>query len=471
VRSVGRGSVRSLAVKLMLAFVAVTLLSVAVVAYISGRVTADQFAVYVSRGAQQRAEAIAPEFAAYYARTGSWAGVEALVAEWAMGGQATRGRQGGGRGQGGFGAGSGRLLLADVEGMVLADSTGESVGTRLPESALAQGVPLVVDGGHVGTLIVTVGELSGLGELEEQYLASVRRALVWAGALAGALGVGLGGLLAYQIVAPLRRLRSAAAAIAAGDLSQRVGVTSRDEIGDLAGAFNHMAAELERHQALRRNLVADIAHELRTPLSVVRGSLEAMLDGVHSLDEAHVVPVYEETLLLQRLVDDLRLLSLADAGQLALERRPVDLGELVSSVVEATHVAAQESAVTLEVRVGDGLPRVQGDGQRLRQVINNLVSNALGHTPAGGRVEISVQAAADGVEVAVTDTGPGIAADDLPYVFERFYRGDRSRARGGGTGLGLSIARKLVEAHGGRIGVESVPGQGARFVFWLPKTE
>jgi signal transduction histidine kinase len=471
VRSVGRGSVRSLAVKMMLAFVAITLLSVAVVAYISGRVTTDQFAVYVSRGGQQRAEAIAPEFAAYYARTGSWEGVEELVTEWAKGGQATRGRQGGGRGQGGFGAGSGQLLLADVEGMVLADSTGESVGTRLPESALAQGVPLVVDGGQVGTLIVTVGELSGLGELEEQYLASVRRALVWAGALAGALGVGLGGLLAYQIVAPLRRLRSAASAIAAGDLSQRVGVTSRDEIGDLAGAFNHMAAELQRHQALRRDLVADIAHELRTPLSVVRGSLEAMLDGVHPLDEAHVVPVYEETLLLQRLVDDLRLLSLADAGQLALERRPVDLGQLVSSVVEAAHVAAQESAVTLEVRVGDGLPLVEGDGQRLRQVINNLVSNALGHTPAGGRVEISVQAAAGGVEVTVADTGPGIAADDLPYMFERFYRGDRSRARGGGTGLGLSIARKLVEAHGGRISVESVPGQGARFVFWLPKTE
>ena len=469
--SAERQSVRSLAVKLTLAFVTVTLLSVAVVAYVSGRVTTERFAVYVSQGGRLRAEAAAPEFAAYYSRTGSWDGVEELVMAWAAEGQSVPARQGGGRGQSqGRAAGSSeRLFLAYAEGTVVADSTGELIGTRLSKGALVQGSRLVVEEQQVGTLVITTGDLSVHGELEEQYLTSVQRALIWAGVLAGALGIGLGGLLAYQIIAPLRKLRSAATAIASGDLSQRVDVTSRDEIGDLAGAFNFMAAQLERHQALRRNLVADIAHELRTPLSVVRGSLEAMLDGVHPLDESHVAPVYEETLLLQRLVDDLRLLSLADAGQLALEMRPVDVGDLVTGVVEAARLAAKESAVALESQAEVDLPSVRGDPQRLRQVLNNLVSNALRHTPAGGRIEISARATEGGIEVAVADTGPGINPDDLPHIFERFYRDDRSPTRrSGGTGLGLSITRKLVEAHGGRIGVESVPGQGTRFAFWLP---
>jgi signal transduction histidine kinase len=359
-------------------------------------------------------------------------------------------------------------VLTDAEGIVVADSAGELANARLSENVLSQGSPLVVDGGQVGTLIITTGDLSGHGELEGQFLASVQRALLWAGVLAGVLGIGLGLLLAYQIIAPVRQLRSAASAIAAGDLSQRVNVAAKDEIGDLAHAFNHMAAELERSAAVRRNMVADIAHELRTPLSVVRGSLEAMLDGVHPLDEAHVAPVLEETLLLQRLVDDLRLLSLADAGQLALEMRPVDLGELVESVFESADVAAQQAGIGLEHQVEAGLPLVHGDTQRLRQVLNNLVSNALHHTPAGGWIKISAKMAGDEVEVAVTDNGPGIAPKDLPHVFDRFYHSDRSQARrSSGTGLGLSISRKLVEAHGGRMWVESELDQGTRFAFRL----
>ncbi len=459
----------SLAIKLALAFVAVTLLSVAVVAYVSGRVTTEQFTVYVSRGSQLRAEDAAPEFAAYYARSGSWQGVETLLTTEASGGQGTHGGRGQGRGQGWGSLGSGRLLLADADGTVVADSAGELVGTRLPATVLAQGSPLTVDGRQVGTLLITAGGLTAHGEREEQYLTSVRRALLWAGVLAGALGIGLGGLLAWQIIAPLRQLRAAATAIASGDLAQQVRVTSRDEIGDLAAAFNQMAAELARTEALRRNLVADIAHELRTPLSVVRGSLEAMLDDVHPLNKAHVMPVYRETLLLQRLVDDLRLLSLADAGQLELEMRPLDVRELVESAVNAVRFGARQADIALVSRVETPLPPVQGDVQRLQQVLNNLLSNALRHTMSGGQVEVVARAAGGGLQVAVSDSGPGIAAEDLPYVFERFYRGDRSRARrSGGSGLGLSISRKLIEAHGGRIWAESEPGQGARFAFYLP---
>lgn len=464
---------RSLAVKLTLAFVAVTLISVAVVAYVSGRVTVEQFDFYVSQGGQVRAEAAVVAFAEHYARTESWEGVEAVVEAWASQNLIGQGRQSQGRGQGQGSAGSRRLLLASPDRIVLADSAGELAGTQLSEEVLSRGSPVIVAGQQVGTLVVTTGDpLSGLGDLEEQYLSSVRRALIWAGVLAGALGIGLGGVLAYQIIGPVRKLRSAAAAIAAGDLSQRVRVTSPDEIGDLGSAFNHMATELERQEALRRNLVADVAHELRTPLSVVRGSLEAMLDGVHPMDEAHVAPVYEETLLLQRLVDDLRLLSLADAGQLGLERRPVNVGDLVEGVLEAASAAAHEANVTLEHRVARGLPQVMGDEQRLRQVFNNLIDNALRHTPHGGWIEMSVSEENGEIETVVMDTGPGIAPGDLAHVFERFYRGERSGLRrSGGTGLGLSISRKLVEAHGGRIWAESPPGEGARFIVRLPVSQ
>ncbi|MFZ5918862.1 MAG: ATP-binding protein [Chloroflexota bacterium] len=466
-----RRRMSGLAIRLTLAFVAVTLISVAVLAYISGRVTAEQFSVYVNRGGQLRAAAAAPDFADHYARNGSWQGIEALVDEWAAGGQTSRGGQSRGSGQGWGNTFGGRLILTDTGGIVVADSAGQLNGTSLPQTTLSQGSPIVVAGETVGTLIITSGDPTPYGELEEQYLASVRRALLWAGLLAGGLGIGLGLLLAHQIIAPLRHLRAAARAIASGDLSRRVGVESDDEIGDLAHTFNHMATELQRQEALRRNMVADIAHELRTPLSVVRGNLEAMIDGVHPLDAAHVAPIYDETLLLQRLVDDLRLLSLADAGQLALDLQTVDVAGLIASTVEAASGMASSLAIPLTSQVPDDLPPVTGDAQRLRQVLNNLVSNALRHTANNGQVTISAQAADQEIEIAVTDNGPGITPEDLPHVFERFYRGDRSRARqSGGSGLGLAISRKLIEAHGGRMWVESSPGRGARFVFRLPTT-
>jgi len=269
----------------------------------------------------------------------------------------------------------------------------------------------------------------------------------------------------------MRELTDATRAIAAGDLTQRVTVDADDEIGDLARAFNQMAAGLERGEALRRQMTADIAHELRTPLSVIQGNVEALQDGVFPLTVEALEPIQAKTELLGRLVEDLRNLALAEAGQLPLDRQPTDLARLVEGAVAAFQPAAEAKGIALDLAAAPGLPLAEADPQRIEQVLVNLISNALRHTPAGGRVEIDLAPKpAGGLTVRITDTGPGIPPEALTNVFERFYRVDRGRGRGegGGTGLGLAVARSIVEAHGGVIRVENAPGRGASFWFTLP---
>jgi len=212
-----------------------------------------------------------------------------------------------------------------------------------------------------------------------------------------------------------------------------------------------------------------VAHELRTPLSVIRGKLEGVLDGIYPATPEHLEPILDEILLLTRLVEDLHLMALAEAGQLALEKRPLDVGDLLRDAQVNFGPQADDRGVTLALDLPEALPQVIADWRRISQVLGNLLTNALRHTPPGGRVTLSARAIGGAVEVTVADTGVGIPPEDLPYIFERFWRGDKSRSRaGGGSGLGLAIARQLVEMHGGRIGVESTPGQGTRFTFTLP---
>lgn len=285
-----------------------------------------------------------------------------------------------------------------------------------------------------------------------------------------ALTMLLGLALTRSLVKPLRMVRDAARRIGAGELTYRVPITSRDEIGDLARQFNEMAEALERDERLRRQMMADIAHELRTPLSVIRGQVEALQDGVFELSPENLKPIHDQTLLLGRLVEDLRDLALAEAGRLPLERTEVSLERLIRRIVEAFQPRAQEKGLALSVELPEALPPVQADAQRLEQVLENLLSNALRYTPAGGTVNVRAWEEPQWVVFTVEDTGTGIAAEDLPHIFERFYRADKARSRAdGGTGLGLSIAKQLVEAHGGRISAESAPGKGTRFTVRLPR--
>ena len=292
---------------------------------------------------------------------------------------------------------------------------------------------------------------------------------MWAGLAAGAVALVLGSILFFQIIRPLRSLSAAARGIAQGDLSQRAWVGDKDEVGQVALTFNQMAETLQRYAVERRNMIADIAHELRTPLSVVQSNLEAMLDGVLSATPEELASLHQETLLLNRLIADLRTLSLAEAGQLRLEKQTVDLAALTRQVSDRLRLRAEEKNILLETNVSGELLEIQADPERLTQVVTNLVDNALRYTPTGTRVTMAARRLPDAVELTVGDNGPGIPVDELPHVFDRFWRAEKSRNRAtGGSGLGLAIVKQLVEAHGGRVWVESPVGGGTQFRIQLP---
>jgi two-component system OmpR family sensor kinase/two-component system sensor histidine kinase BaeS len=461
--------------QLILAFTLVVLVAVGAIAFLINQTTGTAFRQYVTHSGVRASGSGIQQLAAYYLEHGSWDGVESLL------------------GEGVFLAGpAGRpppsanprnrgptprldVMLADGGGRVVYDSTGEREGQRLTarEKSRALTIAETDDGEILGYLLLSFpGGRDRLGRLEQQFLDRVRNILALGGALAVALGLVLGGLLSRSLTAPLQRLAAAARAVAAGDLDQQVRVEGSAEMAEVALAFNEMTAALGESERQRQNMVADTAHELRTPLTVLQGNLRAILDGVYPLDETEISRLYDETRLLSRLVDDLRELALADAGQLRLNLRPTDVGQVIRSTVGNLAPAADAHEVTLSAQVPADLPAAQADPDRVAQVLRNLLVNALRYTPSGGSVAVTATAMGDAVELVVADTGEGIAPDDLPHVFERLWQADRARTRAnrleGGTGLGLSVAQSLVEAQGGRIWAESTLGQGSTFRFTLP---
>ena len=282
--------------------------------------------------------------------------------------------------------------------------------------------------------------------------------------LAGFLALGGGGRVLRRFTTPVGEVVDAAQRIEAGDLSVRVREHGPREVRAVASAFNRMTAELEATDARRRQFLADVTHELRTPLSVIRGRAEGIIDGVYPGDSVHVGPVLEAARTLELLVEDLRTLALAEAGGLTLRREEVDLGVLVNETVTTFDESARQRGITLTATGVANLPPVQADPARLQSVLSNLVTNALRHTPGSGTVEVAIDQPDNRLRVTVRDSGPGIDAEILPHVFERFVKG----VDAGGSGLGLAIARDLVIAHGGEIGAANDPAGGARIWFLLP---
>jgi len=361
--------------------------------------------------------------------------------------------------------------LADPEGRIVGDSGGSPSGAASQEE-LASGLPIKVQDQIVGYLLPsspTSVQTSILDVEQAQFLARVRAALWVAAAAATVVALIIGGLLFRSIIAPLRSLTAASQTIAEGDLSARAPVQGRDEIAQLADAFNQMAGSLSRAEEARQNQTADIAHELRTPLTVIQGTLEAMLDGVYSADQENLLAALAQTRTLSRLVEDLRLLALADAGRLRLHTAPLDLAPFLRQIVEAHQPQSLERGVSLALEMPPSLPLVEADRDRLAQVMGNLLGNALRYASQGGHVTVRAMEQNQEIVVAVADDGPGIPSQDLPHLFERFWRGGRARRRAtGGSGLGLTIARSIVKAHGGRIWAESVAGEESTFAFALP---
>lgn len=362
----------------------------------------------------------------------------------------------------------GRLIVRDVTGQVVGDS---SPGFARPKGAAGRFIPVEVGGREVGSVQLSDTDVGNtIREPVVSRLASaVNRSLFWSGLLAIGGGMLLIGLLSRRILAPVQSLTAAAQQLGKGDLTQRVSDEAPGEIGQLARTFNAMAENLEEAEKQRRSLVADVAHELRTPLSNVQGYLEALKDGVLQPDDKTIDTIYQQVVHVVQLVEDLRILAMAESGTLRLHRESGSIEELLRQAVDAFRPRAEAKGVDLSVGVQPELPDVPMDRTRIAQVVANLLENAIFHTPEGGLVAVSARNSNSVLTVAVSDTGPGISSQDMDLVFERFYRVDPSRTRStGGTGLGLTIAKQLIEAHGGSIGVESAVDQGSSFYFNLP---
>ena len=337
---------------------------------------------------------------------------------------------------------------------------------------------------HMSTMMGDSSMMGGMmgadlsSDLYANFRAAMGEALFQAGLAAFLVALGVSVYISRRIVSPIQEMTTASQYIAGGHFDQRVQIpgdiasNDLDELAQLALSFNQMAEKLHQTENMRVQLIGDISHELRTPLTTIKGSMEGLMDGVLSPSPETFQGIYQEADRLQRLVADLQELSRVEAGAIALKLEPGDLTPLIESVAGRLHPQFDDKGVTLEVDLSPALPRVSFDEDRISQVLINLLGNALQYTPERGKVSLTVRQAGKEILIQVKDTGVGIPAEHLEYLFNRFYRVDKSRSRaGGGSGVGLTIAKHLVEAHGGRIWVESEgPGNGSTFSFNLPIT-
>lgn len=367
-----------------------------------------------------------------------------------------------------------RLVLADARGRIVFDSLGQLEGHPMPLRFRGDAQPISVQNREVGYLAVPIGASLLAIFRENNFVGSMLRMVLIASVVSGSIALLVGLLIARYLTRPLLALTQAAQHLASGARHEPLRVPAEAELAELATAFNTMAANLDRQEMLRRQLVADIAHELRTPLSVLRLQIEALEDGITQSTPETLGSLNQEVSLLSRLIDDLRLLSLADAGQLSLAREALPVPHTVHQAAAAVAPRARQQGLDLRIEdtsAHDGSPAlVWADPQRLAQILGNLLENALRYTPQGGTIILRSATLPDQrVLFEVADNGPGIASADLPHLFDRFYRTSRARDReSGGSGLGLSIVQRLVDAHGGSVTVDSTVGQGTTFRVVLP---
>lgn len=360
------------------------------------------------------------------------------------------------------------FTLVDDSGRIVLAGEGFRVGDSLPADQLAQGIPILVDGKIVGRLLISRANYP-FGDPGSNFISRINRQVFWSGLLAMILALLLAIILSRTLTRPIRELTAATQVVSEGQLAHQVPIRSQDELGQLANSFNRMSADLARSFDLRRQMTADIAHELRTPLSLILGHAEAVHDGVLPPTLENFEIIRDEAARLERLVEDLRTLSLADAGELSFSPQPVGVPELLNEVTALYQFRVQQKGIALELNVEPNLPKVNVDSMRLTQVLTNVLDNALRYSPDKGRVVLSARGAQGGVEILVEDSGPGVPAGDLDHIFDRFYRTDSARAReGGGSGLGLAIAKSIIELHGGQIKAEPASHPGLVIRMWLP---
>jgi len=447
---------RSLSLKLTLAFLFVSIIGVVLVALFVRQRTQREFDRFVLDRYQVD---LLADLSAYYQQSGGWDEINAIVIR-----APDRGHMGS---RGTFPA---PLTLTDFDGQVVYGGHNHQAGQQLSKDELKRAVPVEVGDETVGWVLFTDfgGETFTPPESpESRFLENVNQAILFGTLGAVLIALLLGILLARTISRPVREVTEATQIVAGGDLGYQVPVRTKDELGELASSFNQMSADLAQSNEQRRQMTADIAHDLRSPLSVILGYMEALSAGKLEPTAETFDIVYAKGQHLQHLIDELRTLALADAGELTLVRRLVEPAVLLEHTALAHMVQAREKAIDLRVEVSEGLPEIEVDPQRMAQVLSNLVSNALRYTPVGGQIILSAESNDQAVLIGVKDTGPGIDPEDLPHIFDRFYRSDKSRQQNGESGLGLAIARSIVRTHGGDINVDT-SSRGTTFTITLP---
>jgi two-component system sensor histidine kinase BaeS len=450
---------RSLAVKLTLAFLLVGLTGSILVTVIIQQRTRSAFSNFIMNQEQQT---LADNLVVYYQTNGSWSGVAKDITSL----QAYIPQQ-----PGGFRnpplAGN-PITLVGADRIVVYSYQSDEIGQKVNKNALNGAINLQSNSQTIGWLLLSpVNRNFTPNTPEGNFLNNVNSATLLSALVAILLALGLGGFLAFTMTRSLRDLTLATVDIAKGRFGKQVKVRSKDEIGKLAESFNQMSLDLEQATKARQQMTADIAHDLRSPLSVITGYAEALSDNkLPGTQEVYNI-LLQETRHLDHLVDDLRLLSLADTGELSLTLQPTRPRALLERVVARHAVAAKQHQIELDIEAEDNLPLVNVDVERMSQVLDNLILNAFRYTPEGGKVLLGAFTTDGAVQIKVKDTGRGISPEDLPHIFDRFYRGDKSRQHNGESGLGLAIAKSIVEAHGWKISVDSAPDQGAEFTVSL----
>jgi len=462
---------RNLYWKLTLAFIVVTFTTTALLAVFIRITSVDRLTQLV---VDQQISSLQTSLSTYYTTNGSWANVDQSWPQMQFrnfpipAAQTPNPNSSGGRGpgnqdqRGGFG-------LADAQGiLVISTDPNTPVGSSVPQQTLQSGAPVTVNGKVVGT-ILRASQPPGFNPQETQFLQNTNNALIYA--VAGSLLVALllGIVLSRTLTRPLKALTVAAQGISQGQLEQQVIVKSNDEIGQLATAFNRMSQEVAHENQLRRQMTADIAHDLRTPLTVISGYIEAMRDGDLKPTPQRLTLIYSEIERLQTMVGDLRMLSLADAGELSLNPLQIEPKTLLERAAALFKHQAEQQGVSIGVKAAAGLPEIQVDEARMIQVFGNLITNALRYTPLEGKITLSAQVSGSRMEINVEDTGTGIDPKELPNIFERFHRADPSRhTESDEIGLGLAIVKALIESHQGTVSAESTLGQGTTIHILLP---
>jgi len=452
---------RSITTKLVLAFLLVGVLVLALASGITYWLTAREFRQLTYDQARGRFVA---DVTYYYETRGSWEGVLPYYKQRNSTDSRFNPPPNGprpGPSDGGPPPQTLFFALADQDGRIVIPAGPYRLGEIAPQQARAQGTAITVNSAEVGTALV-VGSPPPLGGMEQRYLSQTNRALLYSAIGGLALALVFGTLLARALTQPVRQLTRAIRSMAGGELRQSVPVTSKDELGELASAFNQMSADLDRLQRARRarrQMTADIAHDLRNPLTVIAGYIESMREGVLKPTPERLDVLQAEVKHLQRLVEDLRTLSQAESGELSLNREPVNVGQLLERMRQSYHPLAAREGIALRVSMEPNVRDLNADPDRLAQVLG---------TPAKGEIILGARQGDGSVVLTVTDNGRGVPADALPYIFDRLYRADSARTPSDESGLGLAIARSIVVAHGGSISAESAAGAGTTMRITLP---